>query len=470
MSQATRLSDTADARFRELRATDCHSAVCAELERIVREDDDLACYKLNVMRIARVCEVDVQAALRTFLFATQLGILDLNYDVYCPSCRGNTEYAKHLMGLQSEGHCNLCTIDFGLDFLEQVEVTFTVNGNVRAIDVTDFDERDQDGKVAYFQEVVQREGRRPTAAGWFEPGERRALSADLDHPEGYVLYLASHHRKAASITVVGERTADVQRFEVVVGEGGEIVPRDIRCRPGPVEVYVSYRFGERWPMLIMPRGYPNNWLSAAFVTSQQDFRDLFAGEFLAPGVSFAIRNATFMFTDIKQSTEMFEELGDSAAYALVQDHFSVMADIIRTRQGGIVKTIGDAVMAAFPGNRDAVEAACDIQRAFMQEPIKNRFIQVKIGLHRGPSIAVTSNRNLDYFGRTVNIAARVQGKSAAHQVLMSTTVMDDPQVADALARRSVTMSSFTTELKGIGDGFQLYVLDRADANSSASGS
>ena len=460
MSEAPALSSGADAKFRQLQAADCHPAVCAELERIVRHGRAVDCYKLNVVRIARVCDVSLTECLRAFLFATQLGILDLNYDVFCPSCRGPTNYSKHLMGLHRHGNCNLCAIEFGLEFLEQVEVTFTVNSDVRAIDVTDFSDRDFDGKIVFFHEVVQREGRGPAVSHWFQPESQMVMEAELTSSDGYTFYLASHHTQGGTIDVAGEPTTEVQRRALTVHENGEVTPRELHIRPGKVALDVAYNHDKPWPMLVMKRGFPNNWLSAAHVTSQQDFRDLFAGEFLAPGVSFAIRNTTIMFTDIKQSTEIFEELGDSAAYALIQDHFAVMADIIRTWQGGIVKTIGDAVMATFPINSNAVGAACDIQKSFIQEPIKNRFLQVKIGLHRGPTIAVTSNRNLDYFGRNVNIAARVQGKSAANQVVLSTAVMDDPEAGQLLAQRDVTVTSFTTELKGLGDGFQLFAVER----------
>ena len=460
MSTPPQLTPVLNERFRDFQTADCDARVRAEIERIVREGSDIDCYKINAARIAGTCGVSVREALRAFLFATQLGILDLNYDTYCPSCSGNTEYARHLMGLRSRGSCDLCSIEFENGFLDQVEVTFTVNPNVRGVTVPDFWERDFDGKVAYFKQIVQREGRVPVLSSWFQPGEQKTIDGRLDDPAGYIYYLASNHLAGGLIEISGEPTEELRTVALTVNEDGSVTPNRLELAPGPIAFAVDYRYHKRWPVLTMRRGLPNNWVSAAYVTSQQDFRDLFAGEFLAPGVSFAIRNTTLMFTDIKQSTELFEELGDSAAYALIQDHFRVMADIIRNHQGGIVKTIGDAVMAAFPVNRDAVAAACDIQQAFSQAPIKNRFIAVKIGLHRGAAIAVTSNRNLDYFGRTVNIAARVQGKSAANQVLLSDAVIDDPQVQELLAARPVTRESFTTGLKGLGDSFRLHAVDR----------
>ncbi len=450
------LAEGAEDRLRELDEADCCAATRAALRAIILGGSDIDCYKINVIRIARERGVSVRECLRAFLFATELGILDLNYDVYCPSCRGNTEYTKHLMGLRGGGHCDFCTIDFGLDYLEQVEVTFTVNPNIRQLAIEQFSNRDDSGAGMHLCEILEREERKPTADEWFEPGESKSFTADLTEPSGYVFYLPGYHRTSAVISVSGEPREEVETLKVRVDASGGLDPERIAIRPGPVEFVVDFHYPRGFPLLVMARTLPKNWLSAAYVTSQQDFRDLFAGEFLAPGVSFSIRNTTLMFTDIRKSTELFEELGDSAAYALVQDHFQVMADIIRTREGGIVKTIGDAVMASFPVNRDAVAAACEIQRSFVGCPIKGRHIEVKIGLHRGPTIAVTSNRNLDFFGRTVNIAARVQGKSGANELLVSDAVIDDPEVRTLLENERAATDTFTTSLKGIGDEFRLH--------------
>jgi class 3 adenylate cyclase len=82
-------------------------------------------------------------------------------------------------------------------------------------------------------------------------------------------------------------------------------------------------------------------------------------------------------------------------------------------------------------------------------------IAVKIGLHRGTAIAVTSNRSLDFFGRTVNIGARVQGRAGAGEVLLTSAVLDDPDVAELLVTRDLTVHRFEAELRGLAGRFQL---------------
>ena len=60
----------------------------------------------------------------------------------------------------------------------------------------------------------------------------------------------------------------------------------------------------------------------------------------------AIANVVLLFTDLKGSTSMYEALGDGAAYNLVRDHFDYLTNLIERHGGVLVKTIGDAVMAA----------------------------------------------------------------------------------------------------------------------------
>ena len=77
----------------------------------------------------------------------------------------------------------------------------------------------------------------------------------------------------------------------------------------------------------------------------------------------------------------------------------------------MVKTIGDAVMATFPAPDRALAAALRMREAIggVGSETRHEDLLLKIGIHEGPCLAVMLNDRLDYFGQTVNIAARVQG-------------------------------------------------------------
>ena len=201
--------------------------------------------------------------------------------------------------------------------------------------------------------------------------------------------------------------------------------------------------------------------TAALVTSLQDFRDLFSSaEVLRPNQHLGISNIVILFSDLVGSTQLYEKKGDANAFRLVQEHFDLMIPIIRHHQGGVVKTIGDAVMAVFTETEAAFQASLAILQTFAQRntqyPLEDQII-IKLGLHRGPCIVLNLNERLDYFGNTVNRAARIQGLSQGNDIVISETLFQEIQ--PLLAHYPILNTvSFLAELKGIKDITRLYRL------------
>src|SRR6185437_9344094 len=108
-----------------------------------------------------------------------------------------------------------------------------------------------------------------------------------------------------------------------------------------------------------------------------------------------------------------------------------------------------AIMAAFLTSADAVQAALDMRSeiAAFNEHQHDKALILKIGVHRGAAIAVTLNERLDYFGQTVNIAARVQNLADADEIFVSQDVYDATGVKDELAGYSVESKS--AQLRGV---------------------
>src|ERR671923_302752 len=99
------------------------------------------------------------------------------------------------------------------------------------------------------------------------------------------------------------------------------------------------------------------FLTAKRLLTNQTFRDLYGTDTLDVDQRLKITSLTFLFTDLKGSTELYERVGDLAAFDLVRTHFRVLHEIVAAETGAVVKTIGDAVMATFPTPDRAVAAA-----------------------------------------------------------------------------------------------------------------
>jgi class 3 adenylate cyclase len=191
-------------------------------------------------------------------------------------------------------------------------------------------------------------------------------------------------------------------------------------------------------------------LTADRVTALQAFRDLFSDDVLRPGDEVAVGHIALLFSDLKGSTALYQSIGDASAYHLVRDHFAFMAKVIRDHEGAVVKTIGDAVMAAFVSPAQAVAAAIEIQRRIAAFNGKGggagQPLVIKLGVHGGPTIAVTLNDRLDYFGSTVNMAARLQGESHGGDIVLSPEIAEDVSIAPVLSGMQVARDQ--ARLKG----------------------
>jgi class 3 adenylate cyclase len=123
----------------------------------------------------------------------------------------------------------------------------------------------------------------------------------------------------------------------------------------------------------------------------------------------------------------------------VRQHFHLLTDIVAAQGGAVVKTIGDAVMATFPAPDLALAAALRMRDAIggIGSDTRREDLLLKIGIHERPCRAVMLNDRLDYFGQTVNIAARVQGLAVSREIFATRPVVEHPRAAALLQAAAI---------------------------------
>lgn len=393
------------------------------------ELDSLAPYVL-----AGEWQVARRPLLRLFLHATKAGLFDLQYHLICPSCRRSKASVASLVDLREHGHCPSCNIRFGVDFDRAVEVRFSP----RPLGVGE-------EAAAYCHAGPRNTPHR--VAGWnFEPGTSRQVETLLG---------AGRHQfvspQAGSVyfDVVDEPDAPREAALTLATDGLSGAPEQVRA--GVVRFAVDNHFGVPAELMISRARWADDAVTVAELTALQEFRELFGSELLAPGAEFSIQNMVFLFTDLVGSTAMYERLGDAAAFGLVRRHFDLLADIYSQHGGALVKTIGDAIMAVFRRGDDAFRAALAMHAKVpgLREAEGGAGLALRIGLHRGPCIAMTANDRIDYFGTTVNTAARVQGVAGGHEVALSPAMLELPEVRATLAETKLPARTEELKLKGL---------------------
>lgn len=371
-------------------------------------------WHVRPLALARIWQVPPRHAIELCLQAVKAGLLELRWDLLCPRCRVAKAWVGSLDRLPAGAHCPSCNISYERDFAQNVEASFRPAPAVREI---------ASGEYCMWGPMSVPHVR---AQIQLAPGETRTLRGRL----------AAGPYRLRTLEPGGFRDIDHEggTFPALVIEGDEIVAGE--RAPGEGELVFANRSARPRIAVIESRHWVADCLTADRMTALQAFRDLFSDDVLRPGDEVAIGRVTLLFSDLKASTALYERVGDAAAYHLVREHFAFMAEIVRRHDGAIVKTIGDAVMAAFARPQDGLAAALDMQRSIAgwnDAHAGAAPVTIKLGLHQGPSIVVTLNDRLDYFGSTVNLAARLQGQSSGGEIVLSRDIADDPAVTPLLA-------------------------------------
>lgn len=358
----------------------CDEEATRKLLRWLAEGPDDELLRLRPRAAARALGVEREALLKATLHATRAGALTLSWDVICPHCRGARAEIATLGDLPPKAVCEPCGVQFESTGLETMEATFRVHPSVRAV--------------------------APRMYCAAEPAKKRhivlqrLLPARADEELETALPAGAYRLRAK-----GEKTAQAL----------ELPARGrVRLR-NPAEQ-------ARLFALERDRGEADA-LRPGELFALQEFRDLFPSESVAEGLQLEVGVQTILFTDLVGSTRFYEEAGDSAAFSQVRGHFVRVFDAVRRHRGAVVKTIGDAALGAFPSAADALRAALELQEWFNARNPATA-LRIRISVHTGPCLAVKLNSGIDYFGSTVNLAAKLQGVVESQQVVYTDAVAD----------------------------------------------
>lgn len=384
---------------------------------------DLAALKPKPL--ARQLKLGTRPVVEACLAGVRAGLLTMKWDLLCTNCRGPKVSVAALAELPRGAHCPSCNIDYDRDFEKNVELSFAPTPAVRPIMAGGFC---LSGPMATPHVAVQL---------LLAPGERRDVAVDL--PPGSYRLRTLHPGAFVDVEHAGGAFPSLR----ITAEGVETLPAS---EDGKIAFLNTAGF--ELAALIEDRTWTRDALTAPEVISLQAFRDLFAAATLRPGDEAGVSQVALLFSDLQGSTALYERVGDAQAYNMVRDHFALLAGIVRDHDGAVVKTIGDAVMASFGDPANAVKAALAMQAAIADFGQEGHDLVLKLGVHMGPSVVVTLNDRLDYFGSTVNMAARLESQSAGGDIVLSRAVADDPAVQALLAgvarrEESVALKGFT---------------------------
>ncbi len=456
----------------------------SKLEAHIRSADDAALLRINPVRFAAEKGIGEDEAIDLFLHASAVGLFEMNWILLCPICSCVIESFRALKNLESHCRCTNCHVDMVAALDDMIAVTFTVNPAIRRIAY--HDPESLSAEDYFFRYRSAEEGLIPDGTpflrvkemvvkglAFIEPGETVTMEVDI---EAGALRASSVDNDAGFLFIVDPvRPPADQRIEIRCDENG-CEPAGGDIAPGKVRFSLTSAAAKRFAfdIIALPPGVDRPpplhfapYLSGKRLLTIQTFRDLFRFEVIGGNEGIGVKDIALLFTDLKGSTALYDRIGDLNAFALVQQHFEQLQAVTVRHKGAIIKTIGDAVMAAFLDPADAVQAALEMRdeiAAFNRRQPDKELI-LKIGVHKGAAIAVTLNERLDYFGQTVNIAARVQNLAEADEIVVSEDVYDSGDVKEALAPFAVEASR--AQLRGVQQDLQVFRVAHAAAVPTA---
>jgi class 3 adenylate cyclase len=474
------LNSDLTSRLDVIRATDKFDAQTIDrFAEFIAGAPDEELFRMSPVRYAERANIPKKTAIDLFLYATHAGILNFNWGVICPSCGAFLTAQSGLRWLNAKKHCSLCQLDTTPSLDEQIEVAFTISPLARPIRFHNMDELEfeRDGfftffstSVSFHPEVHQVVYASLRASYRIPPESVQDLHIDFE-PDHYMLMVPATHA-VTHIPVNENNTTHEAEFELLFD--GQLIPETKALAPGKGILHIHNRSQQTilLGLLCDARMAPYSseqraqasslytltpYLTGKELINSQTFRDLFHTESIPPESGLELKNLTLLFTDLKGSTSMYERIGDFNAYALVREHFALLREIIAARHGAIVKTMGDSIMASFSDPASALEAAA-MMRQQTKEASSVEELIIKIGIHAGSCIAVGTNEQLDYFGQTVNIAARVQAVAEAGEIVCTEAVYHAPHVAEVIKKAGLEANEDQALLKGVGSPVTFYRL------------
>lgn len=460
--------------------------VLAALDQAVREGEDRDLYLMNPFRFARARSLPPQATVDAFVAAVRGGLLAFAWTMTCPGCGLFTTLMPRMRALVPQTYCALCDITHEAILDRLVEVRFTVDPSVRRLTslegsthapgeagpCTDarsrfFLYRNNEAHVCtvgtrllsdlFLGAMVVPPGGSAERSGAIAESTRVvAINEDVGHnlspppgSSGALLRLESGNELGdPSLRLVRYLQEPILRIENALRSDAIVGIFDLAPFMDPsgtlMHDYAPAKLSET--------------LTGKVLLCNQVFRDLFATETLSAGIALQVEQVTLLFTDLKGSTALYDAIGDVRAFGLVSEHFKILLSAVRRQGGAVVKTIGDAVMGVFAEPRAAIDAALEMAaglRAFNSQSGLPP-LSLKIGLHCGPCIVVSSNERLDYFGQTVNVAARVQGLADGEQIVITDACFKAPGVLERCA--GLPCQSTVATLKGVNEPVAVHTL------------
>lgn len=416
----------------ELLQNKISSELITKLLEHIEYGNELDLYRIRVLELAKKWNVNSRELLVACMYATRAGLLTISWDVICPHCRGTRLESTSLYEVPKKASCDVCDVEFENESENSIEITFHVHPSIRNV-----------AKVFY---CSAEPAKKPHIKLQKILSPHETIAIDLSLGIGTYRLRVKGKEKTGTLLITDAENTNQVNWNL----------EDNHNYTSGLNPLIRISNTEDIPLLcsIEEISWDPFALKPAYLFSLQEFHDLFSAESISSELKLELGLQTIFFTDIVGSSTLYESQGDSKTFLQVKRHFEEINKLIKENEGAIIKTIGDAVMATFPSPSGAVQVAMQLRKIF--DGNKMGGIRLRMSMHYGQCIAVNLNSGIDYFGKTVNIAAKIQKLAGASQVVFTKEYREVPDVNFFLESNGIALEELKFTISGMKEEFTIF--------------
>jgi class 3 adenylate cyclase len=440
--------------------------------------DDWKLYRMNPIAFAKDNNFSSNESIELFIHGSKVGLFDLRFNMVCPMCGGVASSHENLNQVEAKDfYCATCNASIESTLDDRVEVNFAIHPSIKKIEI-DPTSNAETYLGYHFSHNFNRSPELQNYGsenlfGFKSLKSDESIDLELNPSVSNIFQVICIEKNSNVFIHYNDENAASHPHVDLLSTG--FSPRKMNLSFNTKKISIHNRSKEHLAFTIITpkldklnsimRDYPTKvqpYFTAKMLLNNQSFRDLYRTQDLSSDLSLNIKSLTIMFTDLRGSTEMYDRAGDILAYQLVQEHFKILMETVRKYSGTVVKTMGDAIMATFSKPEDglltSLEMMLKIESLNGKWRQKGYEIGLKVGIHEGSALAVVNDERLDYFGHSVNVAARVQGLAKAGEVWITDKIFSNLNVVQMLKERNLLLEKNKAILKGVGEEATVYKL------------
>ncbi|WDI43008.1 protein kinase domain-containing protein [Bremerella sp. P1] len=370
--------------------------------------------RIRPRKLAQRLDVPESTFAATCLAACSAGLLELHWDILCPTCRVAASVKDTLKEIDRHEHCESCEHDFDVDLAKSVELIFRVHPEIRQADLKTY----CIGGPEHAPHVV--------AQVRMEANESLELDCHLS-PGAYVIRGA---QLPYTINLVADPATGTHRTMLML-DPSQHTQRPIRVLAGRQVLLLTNQHEENLVVRLERSASQRDAITAADAQNLPRFQELFPGETISRDRLSNVSTCTLLAFAVTNILDLFETLGDLQTCERMRQTFERFQSVVQAHEGEVIKESDDRMVAKFPTAQSAMHAAGELYESFQSEDYSHNPL-TQIAVHRGIAMSTSFNGKVSYVGKSVTQLSRLLESAPDRPWIVSGDIAQDESCQDVL--------------------------------------